>query len=85
MHPEKSLFAKLLPTVLEMQERDDGRGGKRGEGGSIQINNLSGRYVLGNLTGEAVVLQVDLLDIGVVGEVGKLANKAISKEIPITK
>ena len=47
MHPEKSLFAKLLRHVLD---EEGGRGREReGRVGCIQIDDLGGRDVLGDL------------------------------------
>ena len=45
---------------------------------------MCGRYVLGDLAGEAVVLHVNLFNVCEVGEVGELANKTVAKEIPGT-
>ena len=53
MHPEKSLFAKLLRHVLDEEGEESKKrvGGREREGrvGCIQIDDLGGRDVLGDL------------------------------------
>ena len=62
----------------EERERRDEREEKR----NIQVDDVSGGDVLRDLSREAVAFQVDLFDVGEVGEIGGLADQSVALEVP---
>ena len=85
MHPEKSLLAKLLQQNIREGKRGEGRREKdmrREEKRNIQVDDVSGGDVLRDLSREAVAFQVDLLDVGEVGEIRNFAYQSVALEMP---
>ena len=74
------MLAKLLQqSIREGRGRgEDRKGMRREEERNIQVDDVSGGDVLRDVSREAVAFQVNLLDVGEVGEIGNLADQSVA-------